>query len=83
LKNLLSHTPGFEERNDGHFATRAEDMTSLDQYLMTHIPSRVFPPGKIAAYSNYGGALAGYIVERVSGMPFADTWKRTFSLRWA
>jgi CubicO group peptidase (beta-lactamase class C family) len=72
LKNLLSHTPGFEERNDGHFATRAEDLTSLDQYLKTHIPRRVFPPGKIAAYSNYGGALAGYIVERVSGMPFTE-----------
>lgn len=72
LKNLLSHTPGFEEQNDGHFAARAEDMTSLGQYLKTHIPARVFPPGKIAAYSNYGGALAGYIVERVSGMPFAE-----------
>jgi CubicO group peptidase (beta-lactamase class C family) len=72
LKNLLSHTPGFEEQNDGHFATQAEDMISLDQYLKKHIPARVFPPGEIAAYSNYGGALAGYIVERVSGMPFAD-----------
>ena len=61
LKNLLSHTPGFEEQNDGHFAARAEDMTSLDQYLKKHIPARVFPPGKIAAYSNYGAALAGYI----------------------
>ncbi len=72
LKNLLSHTAGFEEQNDGHFATRAEDLSSLEQYLKEHIPSRVFPPGKIAAYSNYGGALAGYIVERVSGMPFAE-----------
>ena len=72
LKNLLSHTPGFEEQNDGHFATRAEELTSLGQYLKTHIPRRVFPPGKIAAYSNYGAALAGYIVERVSGMPLAE-----------
>jgi CubicO group peptidase (beta-lactamase class C family) len=72
LKNLLTHTPGFEEQNDGHFATRAEDMTSLDQYLKEHIPARVFPPGKVAAYSNYGAALAGYIVERVSGVPFTE-----------
>ena len=72
LKHLLSHTPGFEEQNDGHFATRAEELTPLDQYLKTHIPGRVFPPGKIAAYSNYGAALAGYIVERVSGMPLAE-----------
>jgi CubicO group peptidase (beta-lactamase class C family) len=71
LKNLLTHTPGFEEQKDGHFKTRAEDVTSLGQYLKMHIPARVFPPGKIGAYSNYGAALSGYIVERVSGMAFA------------
>lgn len=72
LKNLLAHTPGFEESNDGHFATRAEDTISLDQYLKKHIPARVFPPGKLGAYSNYGASLAGYIVERVSGLPFTE-----------
>jgi CubicO group peptidase (beta-lactamase class C family) len=72
LKNLLTHTPGFEERNDGQSAIRAEDMESLGAYLRTHIPARVFPPGKIAAYSNYGAALAGYIVERASGVPFSE-----------
>ena len=72
LKNLLSHTAGFEERNDGQAAIRAEDMIPLGQYLRTHIPARVFPPGKLAIYSNYGAALAGYIVERVSGMPFTE-----------
>lgn len=34
------------------------------------MPRRIFQPGKIVAYSNYGGALAGYIVQRVSGGPF-------------
>lgn len=72
LKNLMSHTAGFEERNDGHFKTRPEDVLPLGQYLKTHIPGRVFPPGKLMAYSNYGAALAGYIVERVSGVPFAE-----------
>ncbi len=70
LKNLMTHTPGFEERNEGHFQMRAEDVVSLGEYLKNHIPARVFPPGKVAAYSNYGAALAGYIVERVSGVPF-------------
>jgi CubicO group peptidase (beta-lactamase class C family) len=76
LKNLLTHTPGFEEQRDGHFKTRAEDVTSLGQYLKTHIPARVFPPGKIGAYSNYGAALSGYIVERASAMAFTDYVER-------
>ena len=43
---------------------------SSGAYLKTHIPNRIYPPGTVPAYSNYGAALAGYIVERVSGHPF-------------
>ena len=35
-------------------------------------PHEIFPPGTTPAYSNYGATLAGYIVQRVSGMPFDD-----------
>lgn len=69
LKNLLTHTPGFEEVVKDLFVD-ASKQTSLGEYLKTHIPLRIYPPGKVAAYSNYGAALAGYIVERVSGRPF-------------
>ena len=72
LKNLLTHTPGFEESNIGIFVYKPEQMTSLGDFIKSRIPARVFPPGKVAAYSNYGAALAGYIVERVSGMPLTD-----------
>jgi CubicO group peptidase (beta-lactamase class C family) len=34
------------------------------------MPARVRSPGEFTAYSNYGSALAAYIVEQVSGMPF-------------
>src|SRR3546814_5018543 len=36
------------------------------------LPARVFAPGTTPAYSNYATALAGYIVQRVSGEPFDD-----------
>src|SRR5207248_1028410 len=34
------------------------------------MPARIFPPGKVPSYSNYGFTLAGYIVERISGEKF-------------
>ena len=45
---------------------------NLGQYLKTHIPARIYPPGTVPAYSNYATAVAGYIVERVSGRPFDE-----------
>jgi len=36
------------------------------------MPERVFAPGDTPAYSNYGATLAGYIVQRVSGLPFDE-----------
>ncbi len=38
------------------------------EWLRDNVPARVRPPGEYTSYSNYGTALAGYIVERVSGM---------------
>jgi CubicO group peptidase (beta-lactamase class C family) len=71
LKHILTHTPGFEEQVKDLFRTDTEKL-DLGQYLKTHIPARIYPPGTVPAYSNYATALAGYIVERVSGRPFAD-----------
>ncbi|HEU0252179.1 MAG TPA: serine hydrolase domain-containing protein, partial [Pyrinomonadaceae bacterium] len=71
LKNILSHTPGFEEQVKDLIVENATT-PNLGQYVKTHIPNRIFPPGTVPAYSNYATALAGYIVERVSGRPFEE-----------
>ena len=71
LKNILTHTAGFEEQIKDLFKYEATNL-NLGDYLKTHIPKRIFAPGTVPAYSNYATALAGYIVERVSGQPFDD-----------
>jgi CubicO group peptidase (beta-lactamase class C family) len=71
LKNIMTHTPGFEEQIKDLFQTNPVK-PDLGQYLKTHIPRRIYPPGTVPAYSNYATAVAGYIVERVSGRPFED-----------
>jgi CubicO group peptidase (beta-lactamase class C family) len=70
LRNLMTHTGGFEEHAKHLMVPGASDMTSLREYLSSWIPDRIFPPGVVPAYSNYGATLAGYIVQRVSGESF-------------
>ncbi len=72
MKDLMTHTPGFEETLQDLFVAKAADMRSLEEYVHQHEPAEIFPPGTTPAYSNYGATLAGYIVQRVSGMPFDD-----------
>lgn len=76
LKHLMTHTAGFEDRVYDMFPSRIEDVEPLGDWLADHIPARVRPPGEVASYSNYGASLAGYIVERVSGMSYHDYVER-------
>jgi CubicO group peptidase (beta-lactamase class C family) len=69
MEHLLTHTPGFEEQLTALLA-EPDGVLPLRDFLVRSMPRRVYPPGKYFAYSNYGSALAGYIVERVSGEPF-------------
>ena len=80
MRNLLTHRSGFEEvekdgiRFDG-------DVPPLGDVLKRWIPKRVFAPGTIPAYSNYGAALAGYIVQRESGIAFEEYIERNIFQR--
>jgi len=71
LRDVMTHTPGFEESAKG-LITAGDKQIALGAYLKSHVPARIFPPGEIVAYSNYGCGIAGYIVERVSGQRFED-----------
>src|SRR5918997_375789 len=70
LENLMTHTAGFEDRRFEQLALDADDQVPTREWLISHMPARIRPPGDVAAYSNYGTALAGDIVARVSGEPY-------------
>jgi CubicO group peptidase (beta-lactamase class C family) len=70
LRNLMTHTGGFEEEVRDILLTDPKKAIPLRQYLIENQPHRIFPPGEVPAYSNYGVGLGGYIVQRASGEPF-------------
>ena len=75
LRRLLTHRAGFEEHFKGLFSRDAEPVP-LGKWLVDGLPHRLFPKGDVEAYSNYGFTLAGYVVERASGEPFASYIQR-------
>jgi CubicO group peptidase (beta-lactamase class C family) len=76
MRHLLTHTAGFQESSHKIFFDRAEDMKSLEQSLAAYLPKMVRPPGEASMYSNHGITLAGYIVEVISGEPYAQYVQR-------
>ena len=72
MRQLLQHTGGFEDHAKHLFVDDVRYQMPLDKFLKHNVPARIFPPGEVPAYSNYGATLAGYIVQRVSGEPYAQ-----------
>lgn len=70
LRNLMTHTGGFEEVLRNIIYIDPKTPPSLREFLIENQPRRMFPPGEVPAYSNYGVGLAGYVVQRVSLEPF-------------
>jgi CubicO group peptidase (beta-lactamase class C family) len=70
LRNLMTHTGGFEEVLHDIIFVDPKSAHTLRDFMIQNQPRRMYPPGEIPAYSNYGVGLAGYIVERVAAEPF-------------
>jgi len=80
MLNLMNHNPGWEDRIVDLFHARPEDVPlRLEDSLLAWEPRQVFEPGTVVAYSNFGTAIAGFIVERLSGQPFYQyVWENIF-----
>jgi CubicO group peptidase (beta-lactamase class C family) len=70
LRDLMNHRGGFEEGLKDILWTNPHGVPSTEAYLKEHKRPMLFAPGEVPAYSNYGAALAGYIVERISKEPY-------------
>lgn len=72
MLNLMNHNAGFQEGYVDVMVKDPDYIDSLEEALRKHEPAQIYEPGTVTSYSNWGAALAGYIVERVSGMSFSE-----------
>lgn len=72
VRDLMTHTPGFEESVKELIIEDESGIKPLAEVLKRWVPQRIYEAGTMPAYSNYATALAGYLVERVSGLTFDD-----------
>ena len=70
MRQLLTHTAGFEDKFYADSTLEVNQRQSLQSHLEMQLPEQVYQPGSVIAYSNYGNALAGLVIESLVGMPF-------------
>lgn len=69
-RQLINMTGGFDTRLFGVRVPSPEELQPLGQYLAKRMPPRTRPPGLLRRYNDHEIALAGYLVEVISGMPY-------------
>jgi CubicO group peptidase (beta-lactamase class C family) len=73
VRDAMTHTPGFEDRPLKHLFLRdPAKLMSVDDDLAAYRPDRVYPPGEVGAYSNYGAALTGAAMAHAEGGLWPD-----------
>lgn len=71
IRLLLTHAEGFPEDNPWGDRQLAQTNATLSAWMRAGIPFST-APGTAYEYSNYGFAILGQIVERVSGEPYKN-----------
>lgn len=71
MLNLMNHNAGWQETTKPIMRTD-ENIGSLRDELQAIEPAQIHRPGEVSAYSNYGAAVAGYVIECITGESFCD-----------
>lgn len=72
MYDLMNHAGGFEDQLIGVFDDPDQEMQPLLQVLQENQPKQIYTPGEVTAYSNWGTALAAYVVECTAGVPYYE-----------
>ena len=78
LRQLLNHTSGIPNYTESPVedARAADDMTPLEVVGLVARDTFEFAPGTRLSYTNTGYALLGLVIERASGLPYAEYVRR-------
>src|SRR5438094_2646496 len=81
IVHLLEHTAGFDdmEPSEVYNLRDRDDFPLLGVFKRFKNPQTArWPPGTRMSYSNPGNAIAGYLIEKVTGKPFDQYIRETF-----
>jgi D-alanyl-D-alanine carboxypeptidase len=81
VRHLLNHTSGLPDMSiDAAQAALPDPFTTAQaiEYYFSTFQALEFEPGETENYNNTGYFLLGVIIERVSGMPYEQYFRRTF-----
>lgn len=72
MRNLMTHTAGFEEIDEEAETTNESQIRDLETVLRETEPKQIYKPGTVTSYSNWGCSLAAFIVQCVSGENYSN-----------
>src|SRR5256714_11342887 len=81
IVHLLEHTAGFDDMEPSEVYNLRDryDFPLLGVFKRFKNPQTArWPPGTRMSYSNPGNAIAGYLIEKVTGKPFDQYIRETF-----
>lgn len=72
ILELMNHSAGWQDSITNVYTDDPTGILPLKEYLTKNEPPQLYAPGEVVAYSNWGTALGGYLIEVISGEEYCD-----------
>ena len=72
MMNLMNHNAGWQETTRPIWKTDENEILTLREELQAIEPLQINRPGEVVAYSNYGAAVAGYVIECITNQDYCE-----------